>query len=1387
LTHAHTIARPDGGVGANTEGPDVQSAAKTRRNVQYPASLAQQRFWLLDRLEPRNPALNIAVRWRIEGDLPAELIEKALAQIVERHETLRTSFIEIEGEPFQVVQPQVSLRVPSVDLTVLPEPEAFAECDRIARIEATTPFNLAIAPLISVTHVRVRSDIAIVLVTTHHAVCDGWSVGLLAREMGVICAAMQAGRRPDLPTLPITYGDYAAWQREVVAGGGLAPEIAYWSRALSGLEFFELPTDFPHKLMQGSAGAIQSHLLDRDLTHRLAMVARQNGCTLFMLAHAALVTLLHRYTGATDIAVGTQVAGRDQIETENLVGLFVNTLVLRADLTGEPSFNVLLDRVRGVIAEALEHEAMPLEKVIEVLTPKRYPGHNAVFSVNFIYQRSFIENTDYGTFRLVDLPSWSAGAMHDLNFFMVERPEGWRLSCEYNAGLYLQASIERLLRHFVNILSAISADPTLPVAAIPILDASERHHLVVECNDTAAAYPRDLTLPHLFARQAAETPGAIAVVAGAQSLTYRDVRQRSDALARQLIRLGVGPNARVGVFVNRTADLVIAPLAILKAGNAYVPLDPTYPDGRLTQIIEQSGLVAIIAQSAVVPLPLRSVPIVAIGDTSKPPTTAKIPALPSIRPEDTAYVIFTSGSTGQPKGVQIPHGALTNFLCAMRGTPGFTAQDTIVAVTTICFDIATLEIFLPLTLGAKVVIAGEEETRDGHLLLSLLKRAGARVLQATPATWELLIEAGWRGDPQLRMLCGGEALPRHLADRLLDRSPELWNMYGPTETTIWSSARRITRGEGPILIGPPIANTQFYVVDRKGSLVPHGGIGELMIGGDGVAGGYWDMAPLTRERFPADRFRNAPGAKLYRTGDLVRMRQDGEFQYLGRTDQQIKLRGFRIELGEIEAVLLRHGAVRHAIATTGESASGETAILAYVELHGGIATPRAQIVETLRADVTAMLPGYMRPRDIIVLDAIPLLPNGKIDRKALALRGSEERAERIGLQPLSDLETRIAQIWCEILGVESVNASADFFELGGHSLLAARLLARVEAVFGHRISMSALFESPGFTAFANLLRSPRQQNFDFRQVVRMGPRHAERSIFAINNTGIFVTLSQRLNEDLSITALQLFDPSSQRDNLPVTIEETAGQYVRLIREIQPRGPYALLGWCNGGTLAFETARQLEEAGEVVSHVFLIDTWIPGYFKRLGWLRSKLADYSYRWGVIRLDWAKVRSEQKSFRRFVANRAIVHRFNGRRKIAKVVAEPAYAAAQTYDHWLLGYTTAMVKAYEAKPISGRLTIFRSTSEPVSRFLDPKLGWGGMAEDVDVILVPGDHYKVFSEPSVSVMANCIEAAIRSDVDDAAHDAVVFRPAAISASSRLDYCMGDKVGSGGMKNETFF
>ncbi len=1249
--------------------PDAFPLCSPERDTQYPASLGQQRFWVLDRLDPGNPSLNVAVRWRLEGELSVAHIEKAFELILARHETLRTSFVEADGEPIQIVQPFAPLRIPSIDLTAMPERDAAAECDRIGQTEAQTPFNLAIAPLIRVTHIQVSSDVAVLLVTSHHTVCDGWSIGLLATEMGEICEALQSGRPPVLPEIPITYGEFSRWQREFIESGGLAGDVEFWSRRLEGMGYFSLQTDYPRRSAQASAGSIQSLLLERDLTDTLGAVARRHGCTLFMVALAGLLTLLHRYTGATDIALGTQVAGRGYVEVENLVGLFINTIVLRTDLSDDPKFAELMARTRDVVADALEHEAMPLEKVIETLKPKRYPGYNAVFSVNFIFQRSFIKNADHGRFRLVDLPSYSAGAMYDLNFFMVERPEGWRASCEFNTNLYEEETIGQLLRHFRNILSSAAAHPSLRISEVAVLDEQESFHLLFECNKTAANYPRHLSLPQLFDQQAARTPAATAVVHDDRALSYQEVEWRSNALAAKLLKRGIGPGARVGVFIRRSADLVIAPLAIMKAGNAYVPLDPAYPAGRLTQIVEQSNLSGIVARSPVLPTQLSaSVPIVTIDDGPGRDDEFGAVTLPPLLPDDTAYVIFTSGSTGRPKGVQIPHRALTNFVWSMRQKPGFTARDTIVAVTTLCFDIAALELFLPLTVGAKVVIAGEDETRDGRLLLSLLKRSRARVLQATPTTWRMIIEAGWHGDPQLRMLCGGEAMPWELADQLLARSSELWNMYGPTETTIWSSVHRITVDDRLVALGPPIANTQFYVLGRHDEPVPQGGIGELLIGGDGVAIGYWGMPEATRERFVPDRFRNLPGERLYRTGDVVRMKRNGAFQFLGRVDDQVKIRGFRIELGEIEATLLRHQDVRHAVAVPGEGPSRDTSIFAYVEPTGGKVVQHDRLVGELRAQLAQALPSYMRPTAIMVLDAVPRLPNGKIDRSALPRPLPSGPMPQARSQPMNEVEKRLKEIWCSVLGLETIDGAADFFDLGGHSLLAARLLARVEAEFGRRISLSALFDSPTLTAFARLVDRVDHRDsgfeFDFRQIVRLQPRSTKRGIFAVNNTGIFFALSRRLGENLPITALQLFDPSFKQDLEPSTIEEIAGRYVELVRRLEPCGPYAFLGWCNGGVLAFEIARQLQQAGQQVNWVIVVDTWAPGYLRRLGWFRSKLANYSYRLQMVAADWAEVRARHKSFWEFLTDRNTTRKLLRRRQVVKIETEEDYLAAERYD---------------------------------------------------------------------------------------------------------------------------
>jgi amino acid adenylation domain-containing protein len=1313
---------------------------------QYPASLGQHRFWVLDRLDPGNPALNIAVRWRLEGAVSAAQIEEAFNVIIQRHEALRTCLVEVNGEPIQVVHATVAFRVASIDLSVLNERDAYAECDSIARTEAQAPFNLAAAPLIRATHVRIDENVAILLVTTHHAVCDGWSIGLLAREMGEICRAMRANQAPRLPELPVSYGEFACWQREFIAAGG-GEDVAFWSRMLEGADYFELPSDMARNPTLLSAGAIQSVLLDRSLTDALSQTSRQHGCTLFMTAVAALTTLLHRYTGATDIAIGTQVAGRSDVDVEHLVGLFINTLVLRTDLSGAPAFADLMHRVRDVVSDVLDHEAMPIEKVIESLKPKRYPGHNAVFSINFIFQRSFIHNADYGDFKLVDIPSYSPGAMHDLNFFMVERPEGWRVSCEYNTGLYEEPTIRQLLGHLVNIMKAAVENPHRPITTMPMLDAEERRQLIVEANMTEADYPSRMVLPQLITQRAALTPNAPAVIDNTRTCSYHDVEAGSEVLAQKIVGRGIPPGSRIGVFVKRSCDLVIAPLGIMRAGCAYVPLDPAYPAARITQILEQADLCAIVAQNKAVPPALNGVPIIALDEA---PTVESLVEhrLPIVRPEDTAYIIFTSGSTGTPKGVEIPHRALMNFACAMRNKPGFTAHDTILAVTTICFDIAALELFLPLTVGGKVAIATESETRDGRLLMARMRRSHATVLQATPASWRMLLEAGWRGEPQLRMLCGGEALPVDLAQRLLTCGPELWNMYGPTETTIWSSVKRVSVDDVAMSLGPPIANTQFYAVDQHGELVPQGALGELLIGGDGVASGYRNMAILTADKFIPDVFRAQAGAKLYRTGDLVRKTREGNWQFLGRADNQVKIRGFRIELSEIEAVLLRDPRVRDAVALAGTAGTGETAILAYVEVTAE-AVSYDQLAGDLRSAIALALPSYMRPAAITCLAAIPRLPNGKVDRKGLARYVTKPPGEREMQHPLNEVETRLKEIWCSVLGVETIDRSADFFDLGGHSLLAARLLSRVEASFGRRISLAALFDSPSFAGFASLLHTRRDREFDFRQVVRLQPGGANNGIFAVNNTGIYLTLSRLLGEALPVTALQLFDPSFPREVLPESIEAIAAEYVGLVRRLQPQGPYTFLGWCNGGVLAFEIARQLEDAGETGSRVIVVDTWLPGYIKGLGSIRSVLADYSYRFHLVAADWADVRAGRKPLGEFLAYRRTLSWLFRRKRAPDLNAEPEYVAAERFDRWLVEYLDGMLEKYQPRKLAGSMTIFRSSREPAGRFLDPKLGWAGFAEGgVEVTTVPGDHFSIFKEPGISVIARHIQTSLKIDSD---------------------------------------
>jgi amino acid adenylation domain-containing protein len=865
--------------------------------------------------------------------------------------------------------------------------------------------------------------------------------------------------------------------------------------------------------------------------------------------------------------------------------------------------------------------------------------------------------------------------------------------------------------------------------------------------------PERSTLPQLFQAQAKRTPEAVALVCGDLGMSYRELDIASNRLARELRRRGVTAPSRVAVFLDRSPELVVTLLAVLKSGCAFVPLDPTYPTDRLQYLLDNSRPAALITRGSLRErLVCEALTVIVVDSQSVSIAEQSMEALaPVASPADPAYVIYTSGSTGRPKGVVVHHHALVNLLGAMSREPGLTGRDTVVAVTTISFDIAMLELFLPLTVGARLVLAREKETADGAALLRLLLRHGVTLMQATPVTWQLLLEAGWRGQPRLRMLCGGEAMSRKLAESLLKCGGELWNMYGPTETTVWSSVLRVEPGDGPVPIGPPIANTQFHVLDGAQEPVPPGAAGELFIGGDGVALGYFDLPEATREKFVPDKFSGLPGAKLYRTGDNVRMQQGGRMEFLGRSDHQIKLRGFRIELGEIEAALSRHPDIAEAVVVLGRDTSGEGAIWAYaVPQRSWRGTPEA-LAGALRTSLAQFLPGYMRPSAIVMLDALPRLPNGKIDRHSLPAPGREKLPGREPAQLLNEIERRLAAIWSSVLGLERIDKTADFFESGGHSLLAARLLARIDAEFGRRLSLLTLFNAPSIGEQAKLLMQDGQREYEFRQVFRLQLDGSRPPLIAIHNTGVYYyNLSKCLGPDQPLTTLQLFDPSIPRQSLPKTLEDIAAEYVQLIRKFQPGGPYKLIGWSVGGVLAFEAARQLVEAGHEVSLLAMIDTWAPGERGRLPKWRAVLADYAYRGQLIGAAWKKVISREQSLAAFLAQRTVskrLLRWLGRPQAdsqARVGFEAREASAENYDRWLLGYLEDAAQGYEPKSYPGKITLLCSAREPRGLFLDPRMGWGAFApRGVDVAIIEGDHFTIFKGRGLEQMAARISEAM--------------------------------------------
>jgi amino acid adenylation domain-containing protein len=1066
----------------------------------FPTSFAQQRLWFLHQWDSNTPLYNVARPFRLAGPLDVSALERSVNEIVRRHESLRTSFSMVDGQPVQVITPALTITVPVVDLSSIPEVEREAEALRLASEEARLPFDLSHGPLLRVTVLRLAEQEHCLLLTLHHIVSDGWSMSVLFRELSALYKALLTGKPSPLAELPIQYPDFAVWQRRWLQGEVLNRQLAYWKKKLADAPAaLELPTDRPRPPVQTYRGARQSLVLPKELNEALKTLSRRQGVTLFMTLLAAFQTLLYRYTGQDDIVVGSPIAGRNRKEIEGLIGFFVNTLVLRTDLSGDPSFRELLGRVRDGALDAYTHQELPFEKLVEELHPRRSLSHSPLFQVLFALQNVPTTGLQLAGLTVSGLKADRETATFDLSLQIVEESNSLKGTIEYNTDLFDEATIGRMRGHFQTLLESIVADPDRRISDFSLLTESERHQLLVEWNDTRPEYPKDRCIQQLFEEQVERTPDAVAIVFEGQELTYRELNRRANRVARRLIGFGVGPEVLVGICLERSPEMVVGILGVLKAGGAYVPLDPLYPKDRLAFMLEDSEIQVVITEERLTScLPPRKAHVVYLDalDRWSGLEASQLSTNPDHRTtaSNSAYVIYTSGSTGKPKGVLITQYNVTRLLRATESWFHFDQNDIWTLFHSYAFDFSVWEIWGALLYGGRLVVVPYWVSRSPQLFYKLLSKHKVTVLNQTPSAFGQLIEAEKSSndpaDLALRLaIFGGEALDVQLLkpwfDRHGDQRPQLVNMYGITETTVHVTYRPITtknlstsRGS---LIGKPIPDLELYVLDQNQNLVPIGVAGELYVGGAGVGRGYLNRPELTAERFVPNPFRAQAGQRLYRSGDLVRHLPSGDLEYLGRIDAQVKIRGFRIELGEIESVLRQHAAVREVVVIARGEKPPDQRLLAYV-----VSAQPAPTISELNDFLRQKLPAYMVPANFVFLEALPLTSNGKIDRGKLPDPDpSRPEQESSFVAPRTPVEELLAEIWGDVLNLRQVGVHDNFFELGGHSLLLTQVASRIEQTFQLALPLRVLFDAPTIADQSVAIAGAQLKEEDAAEVARM--------------------------------------------------------------------------------------------------------------------------------------------------------------------------------------------------------------------------------------------------------------------------------------------------------------
>jgi len=1027
---------------------------------QYPATEAQLEIWLSSLQSPAaNCSYNEISSLILKGTLNAEALQQALQQVAIRNAALRTTFSS-DGQTAQVMA-TANHEFRFIDLSKKSQSDSATAQAALIREEGHKPFDLENGPLLRCVLQKISDSHHKLTFTAHHIIMDGWSLAVFGRDLGKCYDVIVHGAKADLPTAN-QYEDYAQKMESYFASEeGQADEKFWTDQFADSIPVLDLPITHKRPSLRTYTGARHDHVISGQLAERARKIGAKSGCSLFNVMLSAFSAYVSRISGNDDFCIGIPTAGQAAMDQLELVGHCVNALPWRTQVDADVPFADYMKSSRSTLLNALDHQRYSYGTLLRKIAPPRDPSRAPMLSISFNVDPN-IDTSDMGFTGLTADVQVEPRSFENFEWFVngvIHKDKSVEMQVQYNTDLFSAEAMEFYFEGFEAFLTGIVDAPESPVSALPIASVEQRQRMIVDFNATDMEYPTTSTLAAEFSRQAAATPTNTAVVFEDKSLTYQQVETRSNQIARYLTLQGIGAGDLVGICVNRSEQMLVQLYAILKTGAGYVPLDPAYPADRLQYMCDHSKLKLIVTQSDLIgQVEPFGKPMIVIDDATKeidaqPTTAVDCPASPS----DICYVIYTSGSTGKPKGVQVPHGPVVNFLYTMKQQPGFTAKDSLLAVTTLSFDIAVLELYLPTVTGGKVVIVDSMTAADGNKLIQEVEQHDISLLQATPATWRLMIGAGWEGKSDLKVLCGGEPMPSDLVEPLLDRCGQLWNMYGPTETTVWSAVYQITDPTAPILIGKPVGNTQIYILDERGREVPVGCPGEVFIGGAGVTAGYRNRQDLTDERFIANRYRNPfvdyVSDKIYKTGDLARYRFDGNIEFLRRNDKQVKVRGFRIELGEIESTLKTHSAIEHNVVIVREDTPGDTRLVAYYILKPGQQPTTAQLKDHLRQ----ALPYYMIPQNFVALEAMPQTNNGKIDYNALPAPKAEVKvagdteSDQDLAAPQTPAELFLAGVWSEVLETDQIDLNDNFFDIGGHSLLVMRVIASVKEETGYAL------------------------------------------------------------------------------------------------------------------------------------------------------------------------------------------------------------------------------------------------------------------------------------------------------------------------------------------------